>query len=64
MTGLGDDLYYVEHSANSAELRYVFRQIFEHMGQEQHYNMMTRGSTDFKAPPSQVGAQQTTIRTI
>ena len=46
MTGLGDDLYYIEHSANAEDLRNIFREIFVHMGQEQHYAMMSHTSPE------------------
>lgn len=56
MTGLGDDTFYIEHAADPETCRSVFRRIFTHMGQEQHYNMMMNPTPNFHAPPSLVGA--------
>lgn len=41
-TGFNDGLYYDSSAANVSQLRSVFERIFSVMGQEQHYNMMTR----------------------
>lgn len=41
-TGFNDGLYYDSSAANISQLRSVFERIFSVMGQEQHYNMMTR----------------------
>ncbi|MDO4665440.1 MAG: AAA family ATPase [Actinomycetaceae bacterium] len=43
MTDLGDDIFYIENSADIDTCRETFRNIFTCMGQEQHYQMM--GST-------------------
>lgn len=40
MTGLGDDTFFIEHTADTETCRNVFQKIFTCMGQEQHYNMM------------------------
>lgn len=41
-TGFNDGLYYDSSAANVSQLHSVFERIFSVMGQEQHYNMMTR----------------------
>ncbi len=41
-TGFNDGLYYDSSAADLTHLRSVFEKIFIAMGQEQHYNMMTR----------------------
>ena len=64
MTGLGDDTFYIEHAADPDNCRRVFRSIFTLMGQEQHYSMMMRQSSDLNAPSKLVGAQQTTTPTM
>ena len=41
-TGFNDGLYYDSSAADITQLRSVFERIFKVMGQEQHYDMMTR----------------------
>ena len=41
-TGFNDGLYYDSSAADVNQLRSVFERIFKVMGQEQHYDMMTK----------------------
>lgn len=53
MTGLGDDIFYIENAADPETCRSVFHKMFTCMGQEQHYNMMMRkNATDATENPA------------
>ena len=39
--GINDDMYYVDDCSDTDMCRDTFRMIFRHMGQEQHFKMMT-----------------------
>lgn len=49
-TGLGDDIYHVDGAADPTLCRETFELIFTHMGQSQHYEMMSRAHGHGKRP--------------